>query len=229
MGRRPGSWGSRVWRGRLAGGLVGHSPWRRAGAGVGGALPRRRRPRYSWLPLPHYPNEAEARRDISARLADELAQRGPRAPGAGDLLDQLPGGPVLHPCWLAWPPWPRRIPGEVVADGVLHTWPSFVRTLKRYLLQHRLDVAARAVGARASHGLPVQLLHGADRTATPAVRAPADGDDRPRSGRDRRGGPTVVHPPASVSFPDRLVDRLAPLPAASKATRIPRASGAASP
>jgi pimeloyl-ACP methyl ester carboxylesterase len=56
----------------------------------------------------------------------------------------------------------RDLPREVAADGARHTWPSYSRTLRRVVVEHRLGPDLAHVRA------PITFVHGSeDQTAPP--------------------------------------------------------------
>lgn len=65
----------------------------------------------------------------------------------------------------------RGVPARVAIDGALHTWPSYSRTLRRVVVDHRVDKDLAAVAC------PMRLLSGAqDRVAPPELVASALAD-----------------------------------------------------
>lgn len=64
----------------------------------------------------------------------------------------------------------RDLPHSIAADGSLHTWASYHRTLERVVLAHRVGDDLRAAA------VPVTLLHGERDTTAPVryVRALTD-------------------------------------------------------
>ena len=107
--------------------------------------------------LPAYPDAATARRDIGrvgllARLTVEAR------PSARLLCEAMCR---LRPVAVATAPWiVRDMPRAVAADAARHTWVSYSRTLRRVVVDHRVDPELARLR------MPTELLHGdADRTA----------------------------------------------------------------
>ncbi len=56
----------------------------------------------------------------------------------------------------------RDVPSQVAVDGVLHTWPSYSRTLQRVVIDRIDDDLAML-------GVPLLVLAGSDDPVTPSL------------------------------------------------------------
>lgn len=107
--------------------------------------------------LPAFADDATARRQIGrlGLLARLTVDGNPMARAACVAMCRLrPLATAVAPLLI------RDLPRAIAADGALHSWASYHRTLERVVLAHRVadDLRAAAV--------PVTLLHGeSDRTA----------------------------------------------------------------
>ena len=109
------------------------------------------------LGLPAFGDEAAARREVGrlGLLARLTVEGNPLARTLCMAMCRLrPLATAIAPLLM------RDLPRSIAADGALHTWASYHRTLERVVLAHRVadDLRLAAV--------PVRLLHGErDRTA----------------------------------------------------------------
>ncbi len=103
------------------------------------------------LALPAYPDEATARQEIGrlGLLARLTVEGNPLARTLCIAMCRLrPFATVVAPLVM------RDLPPAIAADGALHTWVSYRRTLERVVLAHRVLPDLRSVS------VPVVLLHG---------------------------------------------------------------------
>lgn len=109
------------------------------------------------LGLPAFGDEATARRHVGrlGLLARLTVERNPLARTLCIAMCQLrPLATAIAPLLM------RDLPRVIAADGALHTWASYHRTLERVVLARRVADDLR------SAAVPVTLLHGQrDRTA----------------------------------------------------------------
>lgn len=116
------------------------------------------------ISLPYFASEVEARRRTgNTGLLARLTVDGHWAAGAlcHAMCAVRPSLRFLAPVFAP------HLPAQVARDSLLHTYPSYSRTLKHVVLRHRLDPALERL-ARLTRpaGHSVTLLHGAaDETA----------------------------------------------------------------
>ena len=119
------------------------------------------------LGLPAFADEATARREIGrlGLLARLTVDGNPLARTLCMAMCRLrPLATAIAPALM------RDLSPSIAADGALHTWASYHRTLERVVLAHRVADNLRSVA------VPVILLHGERDTTAPLhyVRALAD-------------------------------------------------------
>lgn len=136
--------------------VVAHS----MGAIVAAALAARHPDRVSGLllvGLPAYPDEATAREAVGGLglLARLTADGRPAARVICKSMCRVrPLAVALAPLVV------RDLPPAVASDGARHTWPSYSRSLRHVVLEHRVDDDLTATS------IPVHLAHGTgDRSA----------------------------------------------------------------
>lgn len=130
--------------------LVGHSTGAILAAALAAAHPGAVRG-LLLLGVPAYADEAAARREVSrlGLLARLTVQGNPLARTLCTAMCRLrPLATAVAPLVM------RDLPRAVAADGALHTWDSYHRTLERVLLAHPVVHHLRSVS------VPVVLLHG---------------------------------------------------------------------
>lgn len=140
--------------------VVGHS----TGAVLAAALAARRPDRVTGLVLvglPAFPDESTARRQVGRLgLLARLTVRGNGAAAAvcRAMCAVRPLAAAVGPLLI------RDLPREIVADGALHTWHSYRRTLEEVVVGHRpLPYVVRA-------GVPTVVVHGrSDAVAPPSL------------------------------------------------------------
>lgn len=139
--------------------VVAHS----AGAILAAALAARQPERVSGLlliGLPAYPDESAATEAIGGLglLARLTAENRPVARILCKAMCHVrPLAAVLAPLVI------RDLSPSIASDGTRHTWPSYSRTLRRVVIEHR--VADDLLSSR----VPTSLLHGADDRAAQVV------------------------------------------------------------
>ena len=104
------------------------------------------------LNAPIFRSEAEAKERIRAMspMAEMFSVRRSWARGSCDVVCAL--RPVLY---RIAPQLERDIPPDVARDGVLHRWESFDRTLRRVVLESRLENTLRSLPS-----MPITIVHG---------------------------------------------------------------------
>ncbi|MBW3556525.1 MAG: alpha/beta fold hydrolase [Actinobacteria bacterium] len=136
--------------------VVGHSTGAILAAALAVAHPQAVRA-LLLLGLPAFPDVATARREVGRLgvLARLTVDGSPLARTLCIAMCRLrPLATAIAPVLM------RDLPPSIAADGALHTWASYHRTLDRVVLGHRPADDLRATA------LPVTLLHGErDRTA----------------------------------------------------------------
>lgn len=137
--------------------VVAHS----AGAILAAALAARQPERVSGLlliGLPAYPDESAARDAVGdlGLLARLTAEERPAARVICNAMCRMrPLAMVLAPLVI------RDLPPSIASDGARHTWPSYSRTLRRVVIEHRaVDDLLRSL-------VPTTLVHGAEDRAAP--------------------------------------------------------------
>jgi pimeloyl-ACP methyl ester carboxylesterase len=146
--------------------VVGHSTGAILAAALAAARPRSVAA-LLLLGLPAFADEATARREVGrlGLLARLTVDGNPLARTLCIAMCRLrPLATAIAPVLM------RDLPSSIAADGALHTWASYHRTLEGVVLGHRVadDLGALAV--------PVTLLHGERDTTAPVhyVRALTD-------------------------------------------------------
>ena len=136
--------------------VVGHSTGAILAAALAAARPADVRA-LLLLGLPAFADDVTARRHVArlGLLARLTAQGNPLARTLCIAMCRLrPLATAVAPLVL------RDLPPSIAADGALHTWASYHRTLERVVFAHRVLDDLHSVG------VPVTLLHGErDRTA----------------------------------------------------------------
>jgi len=110
--------------------------------------------------VPAYPDGEAARAEIGklGRLARLTVGDHPSARLLCETMCWLrPVAVALAPLLV------RDLPRDVATDGARHSWPSYSRTLRNVVVEHRVAPDLEQVGA------PITFIHGrSDRTAPPA-------------------------------------------------------------
>ena len=130
--------------------VVGHSTGAVLAAALAAAHPASVRG-LLLIGVPAYPDEATARREVGrlGLLARLTAQGNPLARRLCTAMCRLrPLATMVAPLAM------RDLPPAIAADGALHTWASYHRTLERVLLADPVVHHLRSVS------VPVVLLHG---------------------------------------------------------------------
>jgi pimeloyl-ACP methyl ester carboxylesterase len=139
--------------------IVGHSTGGILAAALAAAHPASVRS-LVLVAAPAYPDEAAARAEIGT--LGSLARLTVGGHRSARLMCQTMCR--LRPLAVALAPLlVRDLPREVAADGARHSWPSYSRTLRNVVVEHRLGPDLTQVRA------PITFVHGrSDQTAPPA-------------------------------------------------------------